>query len=198
MYMLNLALLSWLTYYFLLLYKKVYLHPNMNFQFPQSLEEKAEKELKLIKIELKHFFISPRQALKHYFLGHKYEDVRLEKHPLFMFNLLSFLAFLTFYGSIFYIVALVMVFFGKFRFKQTKFLLIGISCAFVLLLPLILEQYQNSLSLRSLIPHWEKVLGKANLRQLFLIPIKLITGRLTYENKIAYFLISLLFSKLRL
>lgn len=109
---------------------------------------------------------------------------------IFLMSLFFSLAFLTFYGSIFFIATIFLYFLYKKQYKiffvsgllfLTSFLLIG---------PLLLGQFANSKIALSGVANWSATLGKANIKNLLLIPIKFSIGRISFYPKLAYWIIS--------
>ncbi len=113
-----------------------------------------------------------------------------------LFNICVALSLLTFYGSIFLItgIYLTLIIFLAFKKNSKVFLpelikfLPGAIIALALLSPLLYRQYMHSREMLSLIPHWSMVLGKANIKNLLLIPIKFSIGRIQFEPKMYYYL----------
>lgn len=109
---------------------------------------------------------------------------------LILFSLFCVLSFYTFYGSIFLIVAMQIVLLLK---KQYKNLFISCCIFYVAclpLLPLFLTQLQNSRIALLSVKNWSLVLGKANIKNLALIPIKFTSGRISFEPKLLYYILS--------
>jgi 4-amino-4-deoxy-L-arabinose transferase-like glycosyltransferase len=102
----------------------------------------------------------------------------------------GFLSLSTFYGSVFFFVALSMYF----LFRRNYFLFI-LNSVFLLLnslllSPLLFSQLTNAKAALSLVPNWSLVLGKANLKNLLLIFIKFTSGRISFEPKWFYYLVA--------
>ncbi|MEK7597176.1 MAG: glycosyltransferase family 39 protein [Patescibacteria group bacterium] len=124
----------------------------------------------------------------YYFLRSVKLDSRLrgnDKNSLF-FGLFISLAFLTFYGSIFFIAAM---FLYLLFIKQYK--VFFVSCflflvSFVLISPLFYQQLINSKIALINVANWSAVLGKANIKNLLLIPIKFSIGRISFYPKWLY------------
>jgi len=91
---------------------------------------------------------------------------KLNKKRWWMY-LWSFLAFATYYGSIF--ILLVIEFFN-----------LGLLAAILVLLPLILKQYTISKVMLGDVINWNLTLGTVNFKNLFLIFVKLVTGRVPF------------------
>jgi len=104
------------------------------------------------------------------------------------FNLLVFLACLTFYGSLLFVLTILIYLLIKRKLGWQH--LVGVGAAMIILAPLIRLQLLHAQEARLLIPNWGSVLGKVNLKNLLLIPIKFTSGRISFYPKIAYYLIS--------
>ncbi|MFA5136528.1 MAG: glycosyltransferase family 39 protein [Patescibacteria group bacterium] len=109
---------------------------------------------------------------------------------VFFFNLALVLALFTFYGSIFFILAILLVFFIRKKYKQ---MLISTAClilTFLLMLPLFKEQLSHAPFLSKDVANWSQVLGAASFKNLMLIPIKFSIGRISFYPKILYYVIA--------
>jgi uncharacterized membrane protein len=109
---------------------------------------------------------------------------------IFLINLFIFLSFLTFYGSIFFIAVLYIWLLFKKHFRLLFMVLPGFVLAGILIYPLFIQQYANSQIALSSVANWDLVLGKANLKNLFLIPVKFSIGRISFEPKILYWIVA--------
>jgi uncharacterized membrane protein len=110
------------------------------------------------------------------------------------FNLFIFLSFLTFYGSIFYIISLFLLAIIQKKHKLILKLLPGFAISLLLVSSLLFKQLSLSkVSLKD-VTNWSLVLGKANLKNLLLVPIKFVFGRLTFYPKKIYYLIASLWT----
>lgn len=114
----------------------------------------------------------------------------LKSKNLILFNLFLILSFYTFYGSIFFIAAIFFYFLFK---KQYKVFLVSCSLflvSFVLISPLFYQQFLHSRIALNDVINWSLVLGKANIKNLLLIPIKFSVGRISFYPKIIYWIIA--------
>jgi len=96
------------------------------------------------------------------------------------------MSFLTFYGSIFLIAAMFVYLLYK---KQYKYFIVSLLIFIVSLLlisPLLYKQLVNSKIALANITNWSLVLGKANIKNLLLIPIKFSIGRISFWPKWLY------------
>lgn len=105
-------------------------------------------------------------------------------------NIFLALSFLTFYGSIFFILPLLLYLLYKKRYREF-FVSCFVLCASLLLAsPLLLKQLVNARASLSNVANWSNVLGQVNLKNLLLIPIKFSVGRISFLPKWFYWGIS--------
>ncbi len=97
-----------------------------------------------------------------------------------------FLSFLTFYGSVFFIVALITYCIYKLQFRLALRLIAGLSASILFVSPLLKQQIRYSQSALEQVVNWMDVLGKGNVKNLFLIFIKFTTGRVSFFPKEIY------------
>lgn len=100
------------------------------------------------------------------------------------------LSLLTFYGSIFFIVVILIYLLYKKQFKLffVSGVMLGITC--LILSPLLYAQLANARQTLKIVSNWSLVLGKANIKNLILIPIKFTSGRISFEPKKIYYLVA--------
>ncbi len=96
----------------------------------------------------------------------------------------------TYYGSVFFITALYGYLLLRKEFKTFLYLLPGTLIAGAVLYPLFLTQLKNSGEVLLAIPNWSTTLGKANLKNLILFPIKFTSGRISWDPKIIYYAVA--------
>ena len=120
----------------------------------------------------------------------KVHKVHKVMKPLILANVFIALALGTYYGSVFFIAALYGYLLLKKEFKLFAFLLPGTLVAGFFLYPLFLTQLKNSGEVLQAIPNWSTTLGKSNLKNLILFPIKFTSGRISWEPKIYYFAVA--------
>ncbi len=106
------------------------------------------------------------------------------------FNVLAFLSFATFYGSVFLLAALALYLLINKRFKELIISNIGLAAAILALSPLLKLQLQTSKEMLAIVTNWNLVLGKANLKNLLIIPVKFTSGRISFFPKWIYYLVS--------
>lgn len=111
----------------------------------------------------------------------------LIRKKYWLFNLSCFGAMMTFYGSIFFIIA--MAVWNGSR-KEIGKRLIGLVLALVILGPLIGKQWQGARSSLVEVANWSAALGRVNIKNLLLIPVKFFIGRISFYPKILYWLIA--------
>lgn len=107
-----------------------------------------------------------------------------------LFGIFISLAFLTFYGSIFLIISFLLYSLYK---KDYKFFLLNtfyLILTTIIISPLLYQQLINSKIVLSNVVNWSATLGKANIKNLLLIPIKFSIGRISFLPKWFYWLIA--------
>lgn len=95
-----------------------------------------------------------------------------------------FLALCTFYGSIFFLLALLIIY-----WRDRNKILIGMALAGLVLSPLVFEQWKNSRLTLGEVKNWSLVLGRVEIKNMVLIPLKFFTGRVNFEPKWLYLLL---------
>lgn len=127
-----------------------------------------------------------------YFFLKTHKSSIINHKSFFLFNLFIFLSLFTFYGSIFFILTLFLYsLFKKTILRHSIFkLFFAFFLTLLFLSPLILTQLKNSQISLSSITNWSLVLGKANLKNLLLIPLKFSFGRISFYPKKLYYLIA--------
>jgi len=110
----------------------------------------------------------------------------LKNRNLILFNLFIFLSLLTFYGSIFLITGFLLYFLYKKQYKNLFICLLVVFVYFLTISSLLYQQLVNSKIALSNVANWSLVLGKANIKNLLLIPIKFSIGRISFYPKWAY------------
>lgn len=103
------------------------------------------------------------------------------------FGLLTVLGLWSFYGIVFYYCAV-----GLYLLWQRKWLILSVFCAsglagLAILTPLLQQQLANSVLARSLVANWSEVLGPFTIKNLAMIPVKLLSGRLSFDPKWLYY-----------
>lgn len=106
------------------------------------------------------------------------------------FIISSIVAFATFYGSLFLIIPMVFYLLYKKRQRDLIVFLTLFAVASAVLSPLLVQQLLNAKKQLLLVPNWTMVLGKTNLKNLLLIPLKFSLGRISFYPKWLYWGIS--------
>jgi len=119
----------------------------------------------------------------------KIKSKKYEISDLIIFNLMMALAFGTFYGSVFLIATFAIYLLIKKEWKLFFLTNIGIGLTILILSPLLLVQIKNSQVMLSDVSNWTLVLGKVNLKNLLLIPLKFSVGKISFLPKIFYYLV---------
>ncbi len=115
----------------------------------------------------------------------------LKKKHLDFPSLFAFtLALFTFYGSIFFITSIFLYLIFKRKTKEALKLIVITTISSLILLPLLKTQLQNSKILLETVKNWSLVLGKANIKNLLLVPIKFSVGRISFYPKWLYYAIA--------
>ena len=107
-----------------------------------------------------------------------------------IFNVATGLAFVTFYGSIFLTGAMILYFLIKRDGKRFVKSFWGILVATLGISSLLMKQMAMSGQMLDQVTNWSLVLGKVNLKNLLLIPLKFSIGRISWYPKINYYLVS--------
>lgn len=106
-------------------------------------------------------------------------------------NVFIALSFFTFYGSVFYIAAVYALMLIKKKWPIFMSLLPGFLVPVIILSPLLIRQYMNAREAMSIVLNWSQVLGKSTLKNLFLIPLKFSIGRISFDPKPVYYIVSI-------
>ena len=114
----------------------------------------------------------------------------LKSKNLILFNLFLILSFYTFYGSIFLIATIFIYLLYKKRYKMFFVSCFLFLVSFVLISPLLHQQFLRSKISLAQVANWSLVLGKANLKNLLLIPIKFSIGRISFYPKWLYWAVA--------
>ncbi len=109
---------------------------------------------------------------------------------LILLNVFVVLAMWTFYGSVFFVAAILFLFI--LRKKHRYFFLTAGVLALCLILeyPLLSTQLENAQKSLAAVSNWTSVLGTVSLKNLMLIPVKFSVGRISFHPKIAYYLVA--------
>lgn len=139
--------------------------------------------------ELRMYSMATMWLIVGFYFWINIKNGKYKKSDLIIFNLMMALAFGTFYGSIFLIATLAIYWLIKKEWKLFWLTNIGIGLAILALSPLLLIQIKNSQIMLSQVSNWVLVLGKVNLKNLLLIPLKFGIGKISFLPKIFYYLV---------
>lgn len=144
-------------------------------------------------LEAGGFFKNPSpKNIKETFNGfiRKLIGKRDDKHlSIIFFNLFMVMAMWTFYGSMFFILPLILFLWLLKKRKQALISLLVFCFSLLILYPLISLQMQFAKSSLQAIPHWSIVLGQASLKNLLLIPVKFSMGRISFNPKLLFYIL---------
>lgn len=112
----------------------------------------------------------------------------LIRKKYFWFNLFCLLAMTTFYGSIFFIAG--MIIWQSRNIKEVLKRSAGIILAGIFFGGLVWRQWQYAKTGLVEVANWSLVLGKANLKNFLLIPMKFFVGRISFYPKIIYWTVA--------
>lgn len=124
-----------------------------------------------------------------YFLIKITQEKETKKIWWVCFNLMTGLAFLTFYGSVFLSGAMILYVVWRKKWKGMLGSVWGLLLAIAVVSPLLLTQLKTSGQMLNQVVNWTLVLGKVNLKNLILIPLKFCVGRVSWYPKMGYYLI---------
>jgi len=109
---------------------------------------------------------------------------------LFWFNVLTLLGFLTFYGSVFFIGTFYLVLLFKKKYRLLFLTLPGMVISMLSVFPLLSQQVRHSAEALHVVKNWSLVLGRAEVKNILLIPLKFTVGRISFYPKYLYYLVS--------
>lgn len=104
-----------------------------------------------------------------------------------VFNLAIGLSFGTFYGSVFLIAAMYLYLLIKKQFRLLLLSIPGSILSFAILYPLLARQFNQAQGALIMVKNWDLVLGIPTLKNVLLLPLKFVTGRISFEPKLVYF-----------
>jgi len=127
----------------------------------------------------------------YYFFESQKLEVKSQKYnlkfkSLLLMNIFFIAAFFSFYGSIFLIVTIFIYLLYKKQYKEFFVSCFLFLVSFALVSPLLYQQFVNSKIALINVANWSLVLGKANIKNLLLIPIKFSIGRISFYPKWLY------------
>lgn len=115
-------------------------------------------------------------------------------NKLFIYYLFVFLSLSTFYGSVFFFAAISLYWLFKKNYKNFIIYSLAPGFSFLILSPLLWQQYQISKTLLVSVENWSLVLGPATFKNLLLILTKFTLGRISFYPKWLYYFISFIFT----
>ena len=98
--------------------------------------------------------------------------------------------FLTFYASIFYIAAVIMYLLYHKKYPLLVSAVTTVLASITVVFPLLYTQYTGSKTALEAVKNWSLVLGTVSLKNIILIPIKFTSGRISFEPKVVYYMLS--------
>lgn len=111
---------------------------------------------------------------------------------LLLYYLFTFLSLSTFYGSIFFFAAISLYWLFKKNFKNFLLYSLAPFLSLLTLSPLLNLQYQTSKTLLISVKNWSLVLGPVTAKNILLVFIKFVIGRISFYPKWVYYSIALL------
>lgn len=99
------------------------------------------------------------------------------------------LSFWVFYGSIFLTAAIGLYLLANKRYKPLFQFSLGPILGILVISPLLFGQMKYSKEMMGTVTNWSLVLGKANIKNLLLIPMKFTGGRISFYPKVVYYAI---------
>ncbi len=120
----------------------------------------------------------------------KSEKLKVKSFDLIAFNLFYILSFFTFYGSIFFIITMLLILLYKKRYKLFLISLIFNLLSLIIISPLLLQQLIHARESLQIVMNWRQVLGTLTIKNLLLIPLKFSSGRISFSPKFFYYIIS--------
>lgn len=112
------------------------------------------------------------------------------KDGFLLFNLFLVLAFFTFYGSIFLIIPMFLYLIYKSQYKLFLSLISIFTLSLIIIAPLLYQQLLHSRLVLTEVANWKQALGTPTIKNLALIPVKFSFGRLSFQPKAIYYLVS--------
>jgi 4-amino-4-deoxy-L-arabinose transferase-like glycosyltransferase len=113
----------------------------------------------------------------------------LVKKRYLLSGIIAGTSFLVFYGSVFLIVAIGIYLLIKKEIKGAVMYGVGPLIALLVIYPLLSAQMKYSKEMLTTVTNWSLVLGKANIKNILLIPMKFAGGRISFYPKAVYYVI---------
>lgn len=99
-------------------------------------------------------------------------------------------AFYTFYGSLFYILSMWLFLLVRRDWKSLGFSMLVFAAGSAPLGVLLYAQMEHAHTALREVANWSSVLGQLDTKNLVLMPVKFVSGRISFEPKILYFLLA--------
>jgi len=109
---------------------------------------------------------------------------------LVLLNTFLILSFYTFYASVFFIAAVFLYLLIKKKYKVLSISSFAFIFSIAIIFPLFSTQYLNSRIALETVQNWSLVLGNVTLKNILLFPIKFTSGRISFEPKMIYYILS--------
>jgi len=109
---------------------------------------------------------------------------------LILLNTFLILSFYTFYASVFFITTVFLYLLIKKKYKALFISSLAFIFSIVIIFPLFSSQYINSRIALETVQNWSLVLGNVTLKNILLFPIKFTSGRISFEPKMIYYILS--------
>ncbi len=109
-----------------------------------------------------------------------------EKKEIIWFNLFSILAVISFYGSGLMLAGMALYWLTKRKWALVIKTNLGFLGVVILLIPLLKAQFINSGRMLAEMVNWSGALGKVTIKNLLLIPVKFVIGRISFYPKKLY------------
>lgn len=128
----------------------------------------------------------------YYFVLMIKDKKKTETEHVMLFNIFSVLSMSVFYGSAFFLAALIIVgtVMGKKKIPTFFRLSGGLFISLLLLSPLLYLQMQNAQAGLADLANWTAALGKAEIKNVAMLFIKFATGRMSWYPKWSYYLVA--------
>lgn len=128
-----------------------------------------------------YFFLRLVSGLKYGFWGYSFS--------IFLLLYSDYLPYLVLPAHIFFVI----IYYRKLLKKYTASLIIGGSTVipWFLIFP---DQFKKGIETSAIVSGWREVVGGAGYKEAILLPLKILTGRITFENKLLYILLIIIVS----
>lgn len=114
----------------------------------------------------------------------------IKKERYLWAGIIAGVGFWVFYGSVFLTAAIFVYLVATKKYKPAGLFALGPIVALLAILPLLKQQMVYSKEMLATVSNWSLVLGKVNLKNLLLIPVKFTSGRISFYPKSIYYVIA--------